>query len=59
MHVLKSVSLFSSNTWPLPRPENFIETDEPGSNKCSNHQLSISKLSLDYFNIVHCSSTAC
>ena len=30
-----------SNTWPLPRPENFVEpTDESESNKCSNQQLS-------------------
>lgn len=30
-----------SNTWPLPRPENFVEPcDESESNKCSNQQLS-------------------
>ncbi|XP_050069225.1 forkhead box protein O isoform X2 [Anopheles maculipalpis] len=29
-----------SNTWPLPRPENFVEPEtEPDSNKCSNQQL--------------------
>lgn len=29
-----------SNTWPLPRPENFVEPEaEPESNKCSNQQL--------------------
>lgn len=29
-----------SNTWPLPRPENFVEpTDESESNKASNQQL--------------------
>lgn len=49
MHVLRTESLFSSNTWPQPRPENFIDPDESGSNKCSNQQLSISKFSLDYF----------
>uniref|UniRef100_U5EY80 Forkhead box protein O n=1 Tax=Corethrella appendiculata TaxID=1370023 RepID=U5EY80_9DIPT len=31
-----------SNTWPLPRPENFVEpVDESESNKCSNQQLSV------------------
>lgn len=30
-----------SNTWPLPRPDNFVEPcDESESNKCSNQQLS-------------------
>jgi len=30
-----------SNTWPLPRPENFVEPTEDGeSAKCSNQQLS-------------------
>ncbi|XP_031624536.1 forkhead box protein O isoform X2 [Contarinia nasturtii] len=29
-----------SNTWPLPRPENFVDPDESESNKCSNQQLS-------------------
>lgn len=29
-----------SNTWPLPRPENFVEPEvESESNKCSNQQL--------------------
>lgn len=29
-----------SNTWPLPRPDNFVEpTDEADSAKCSNQQL--------------------
>ncbi|ETN60274.1 transcription factor [Anopheles darlingi] len=29
-----------SNTWPLPRPENFVEPEtELDSNKCSNQQL--------------------
>uniref|UniRef100_A0A182NCD2 Uncharacterized protein n=1 Tax=Anopheles dirus TaxID=7168 RepID=A0A182NCD2_9DIPT len=29
-----------SNTWPLPRPENFVEPEtEPDSNKCSTQQL--------------------
>lgn len=28
-----------SNTWPLPRPENYAEPDEVDSNKCSNQQL--------------------
>ncbi|XP_077300349.1 forkhead box protein O-like isoform X2 [Arctopsyche grandis] len=29
-----------SNTWPLPRPDNFVEPhDDAGSNKCSQHQL--------------------
>lgn len=30
-----------SNTWPLPRPDNFVEPcDDSESNKCSNQQLS-------------------
>lgn len=30
-----------SNTWPLPRPDNYVEPqDDAGSNKCSQHQLS-------------------
>lgn len=30
-----------SNTWPLPRPDNYVEPgDDTGSNKCSNQQLS-------------------
>uniref|UniRef100_A0A336LVK8 Forkhead box protein O n=1 Tax=Culicoides sonorensis TaxID=179676 RepID=A0A336LVK8_CULSO len=29
-----------SNTWPLPRPENFVDPpEEPGSTKASNQQL--------------------
>lgn len=33
-----------SNTWPLPRPDNFVEPcDESESNKCSNQQLSGTK----------------
>lgn len=33
-----------SNTWPCPRPDNFVETTEDtGSNKCSNQQLSSCK----------------
>lgn len=29
-----------SNTWPLPRPDNFVEPEaESESNKCSNQQL--------------------
>lgn len=29
-----------SNTWPLPRPENFVEPEtELDSSKCSNQQL--------------------
>lgn len=33
-----------SNTWPLPRPDNFVEpTDDSESNKCSNQQLSVGK----------------
>ena len=30
-----------SNTWPLPRPDNFVEgNDDPESTKASNQQLS-------------------
>ncbi|XP_055325940.1 forkhead box protein O-like isoform X3 [Sitodiplosis mosellana] len=29
-----------SNTWPLPRPENFVDPEESESKKCSNQQLS-------------------
>lgn len=30
-----------SNTWPLPRPDNYVEpSDDTGSTKCSNQQLS-------------------
>lgn len=30
-----------SNTWPLPRPDNFVEPcDETENNNCSNQQLS-------------------
>lgn len=33
-----------SNTWPLPRPDNFVEpTDDSGSTKCSNQQLATCK----------------
>lgn len=32
-----------SNTWPLPRPENYTEPEDSGSNKCSNQQLANSK----------------
>lgn len=29
-----------SNTWPLPRPDGFVEpTDDSGSTQCSNQQL--------------------
>ena len=29
-----------SNTWPLPRPDNYVEPgDESESNKCSNQHL--------------------
>lgn len=35
--------LFRSNTWPLPRPENYTEPEDSGSNKCSNQQLANSK----------------
>lgn len=32
-----------SNTWPLPRPENYVEPgDGSDSNKCSNQQLAMS-----------------
>lgn len=31
-----------SNTWPLPRPENYVEPgDGSDSNKCSNQQLAM------------------
>lgn len=29
-----------SNTWPLPRPENYIEPEDPSSKKNSNQNLS-------------------
>lgn len=33
-----------SNTWPLPRPDNFVEPgDDSGSTKCSNQQLAQGK----------------
>lgn len=33
-----------SNTWPLPRPDNYVEPcDDSGSTKCSNQQLSTGK----------------
>lgn len=33
-----------SNTWPLPRPDNYIEPcDDTGSTKCSNQHLSTGK----------------
>lgn len=33
-----------SNTWPLPRPDNFVEpADDSGSTKCSNQQLATCK----------------
>lgn len=48
-----------SNTWPLPRPENFVEPgDDSGSTKCSNQQLSqgsyiilVFKISYSYIDI--------
>lgn len=50
-----------SNTWPLPRPDNYSEPDESGSNKCSNKQLANSKCNTIVFGIgnaflrvVHC-----
>lgn len=34
-----------SNTWPLPRPENFLDpSEEPGSAKTSNQQLATGNL---------------
>lgn len=38
-----------SNTWPLPRPDNFVEpTDDSGSTKCSNQQLATCKYCDDF-----------
>lgn len=46
-----------SNTWPLPRPDDFVEpTDDSGSTQCSNQQLAnICKhtLALFTFSFVH------
>jgi forkhead box protein O3 len=39
-----------SNTWPLPRPDNFVEPTEDGeSAKCSNQHLSTGKWCLSYY----------
>lgn len=36
-----------SNTWPLPRPENFVDpAEEPGSTKASNQQLAPGEIQL-------------
>lgn len=38
-----------SNTWPLPRPDNYIEpSDDTGSTKCSNQQLNGKLLNFIY-----------
>lgn len=29
-----------SNTWPQPRPENYVDPEDPGSKKNSNQNLS-------------------
>lgn len=43
LYAVYYVTGYSSNTWPLPRPDNYAEPDEADSNKCSNQQLANSK----------------
>lgn len=43
-----------SNTWPLPRPENFEDhTEEPGSTKASNQQLSAGNYKISSENLIN------